>query len=632
MSYAGVHSIGNGKICAYIRGADIFDLMGPYYSTPPLLKLRCETAGAIEARRLPGTAVWDYSLEGRSSWRDFAAADRPVFIRALHAEQPVLWRLSRLTIHYLTRVPASLLSGTPYVLGWCGFVPAGTFFYVNQRDKDGTAVQGYPIADRLFVIAAVSGDAHERSFSEDEAAFSVSSGAIALICGKDETAAWALFDGLRAAGPEGAEALYEEAGEYWRSFTQARLGHFRAAHPIHPAIDEHDERDEHDEVYEKAADDIAVLLKTQQDDSGGILAGCNYHLAYVRDNYGCFRGLLALGCVAEAKKLLGYYAGVHGQYGRVATAQGMGVYAFHNHEHDFAENTGYLVLMAMEYFNRTRDERFLQELAPLLRWALSAQKEHLVDGMLPFSGDETYIAGGVLPRANIQDGSMEATALYHRAIELFLPEAGRLGLADSAFIGEQEKARDEIASTFTRNFIEQGILYCNKPGLYTDTNAPRRRQGVMECGHGFGCSYRTATGRYVCIKCLDVNELQPVPPARYNILSTAFMPLWINSSLVPLPILQSMANEIRQRWNETGLLPSRPDGNITVGYDYGLTIYAVSRLLPDDRKTLESLHRACLDIRDSTGAWVEYYRDGLPQGTPCRPWESAVNIAALLDR
>jgi hypothetical protein len=251
--------------------------------------------------------------------------------------------------------------------------------------------------------------------------------------------------------------------------------------------------------------------------------------------------------------------------------------------------------------------------------------------MLPFSGDETYIAGGVLPRANIQDGSMEATALYHRAIELFLREAGRLGLAGSTFIREQEKARDEIASTFARNFIEKGILYCNKPGLYTDKTAPKRRQGVMECGHGFGCSYRAGTGRYVCIKCLGVNELKPVPPARYDVLSTAFMPLWIDSSLVPVLILESMVKDIRRRWNETGLLPSRPDGTITVGYDYGLTIYAVSQLIPDDRETLESLRQACLGIRDSAGAWVEYYREGLPQGTPCRPWESAVNIAALLE-
>jgi hypothetical protein len=620
MDQAGVHSIGNGKICAYIRGADIFDLMGPYYSTPSLLKLHCGEEGKIEPQRVSGTAIWDYSLDGRDSWRDFTVVNKPVFIRRMKSEKPVLWHLTPVTIHHLTHVPAPLLAGSPFVLGWYGFVGAGTFFYINQREKDGRPVQGYPITDRLFVIIAVSGDMKELSFSEHEAVFSISWGTIVFICGKDENAAWTLFEELAAGGIHDGAAgeLCAETQDYWRRFTEERLRHFYAAHP---GIDA---------VYERAADDIAVLLKTQQDDSGGILAGCNYHLAYVRDNYGCFRGLLSLGCLEEAGKLLRYYAGIHGSYGRVATAQGMGTYAFHNHEYDFAETTGCLVLMAMEYYIAAGDENFLQELAPLVRWALSEQRKHLTSGMLPFSGDETYIAGGVLPRAHIQDGSMEATAFYHRAIELFLPHAERLGLADSAFIREQKGAKEGIASTFVQNFIEDGVLYCNKGGLYNNQSAPKRRHGVMECGHGFGFAYRTETGRYVCIKCLGVNDLESVPPRRYSILSTALMPLWIGSSLVPRPILRSMVQDICRRWKETGRLPSRPDGDITVGYDYGLTLYAVSRILPDDKEIPESLRRSCLGIRDSAGAWTEYYKDGVPQGTPCRPWESAINIAALL--
>jgi len=36
-------------------------------------------------------------------------------------------------------------------------------------------------------------------------------------------------------------------------------------------------------------------------------------------------------------------------------------------------------------------------------------------------------------------------------------------------------------------------------------------------------------------------------------------------------------------------------------------------------------------LRDSTGAWVEYYDKGKPQGCRCRPWESALSVTALLD-
>lgn len=38
-------------------------------------------------------------------------------------------------------------------------------------------------------------------------------------------------------------------------------------------------------------ENIAVLIKAQQGEDGGVLAGYNYHLAYVRDQYGTARGL-----------------------------------------------------------------------------------------------------------------------------------------------------------------------------------------------------------------------------------------------------------------------------------------------------------------------------------------------------
>ena len=37
-----------------------------------------------------------------------------------------------------------------------------------------------------------------------------------------------------------------------------------------------------------------------------------------------------------------------------------------------------------------------------------------------------------------------------------------------------------------------------------------------------------------------------------------------------------------------------------------------------------------MDLRDSSVSWVEYYVDGYPYNTPCRPWESSINIAAAL--
>jgi len=611
-----VHSIGNGKVCAYIRGADIFDIFGPYYSTPPLVQLLlCDTSEALTIKRLEGSAVWEYSLNGFCSWSDFTAPEDPVFYRKIGEGKKIPWKLHRLAVEALIPIPVTLLEGTRFTEGWCGSVPAGTFFYSTKRDRDGRPLQGYPITDRLFVIIAVSGDCEVHSSGRDEVSFSMSGGDIIIICESGEEEGWEIFEKTKS---KKADDIKVKTMVNWQDFTQRRLSVFNKHFP-------NMNRD-----YEQAADDIAVLLKTQQDQSGGILAGCNYHLAYVRDNYGCFRGLIALGCLEEAKTLIMYYIKVHENYGKVSTAQGMGIRAFHVHEHDFAENTGYLVLMVMEYFGLTGDTTMLKISAPLIRWALSLQRNHLQNGMLPFSGDETYIAGGILPRSHIQDGSMEATLLYHRGLELYLPVAKSMGLEDEQFLRSQEEAMNEIAETFEKNFVENGILYCNKPGLYDEKSAPPRRPGVMECGHGFGVSYRNKKGRYVCIECLDNNDLEPVPPKQVMLLSTAFIPYWVNSSLVPSSILRNMLKIVCAEWYKTGKLPSRPDGDMTVGYDYGLTLYALEEGLPEESRAIESIVKAMISVRDSAGAWVEYYRSGVPSGTPCRPWESAVNIAALL--
>jgi len=45
----------------------------------------------------------------------------------------------------------------------------------------------------------------------------------------------------------------------------------------------------------------------------------------------------------------------------------------------------------------------------------------------------------------------------------------------------------------------------------------------------------------------------------------------------------------------------------------------------------EAVYNRALQMVDPTGAWAEYYLNGSPQGTRCRPWESAINIVALLN-
>lgn len=51
-------------------------------------------------------------------------------------------------------------------------------------------------------------------------------------------------------------------------------------------------------------ENIAFLIKAQQSEDGGIIAGHYYPMAYIRDQYGACRGLLALGLFEEVRRNL----------------------------------------------------------------------------------------------------------------------------------------------------------------------------------------------------------------------------------------------------------------------------------------------------------------------------------------
>ena len=73
-------------------------------------------------------------------------------------------------------------------------------------------------------------------------------------------------------------------------------------------------------------------------------------------------------------------------------------------------------------------------------------------------------------------------------------------------------------------------------------------------------------------------------------------------------------------------MPSNAEGNRSLGYDYGLFLYAMSMLKHSLRVPALA---AMLEVLDETGAWVEYYDNKKPFNCRCRPWESAINIDAI---
>jgi hypothetical protein len=386
----------------------------------------------------------------------------------------------------------------------------------------------------------------------------------------------------------------------------------------------------------QAVDDTAVLLRAQQSVEGGVLAGHNYHMCYVRDQYGASRGLLALGHVKEARAILEFYWGVWQRYRRIHNAQSAGVDgAFHIHENDEVEITGYLIRQAFDLAEHDGDWDFTGRIFPMLAWAWEAQARHLVDDMLPFNGDETYIAGGILPRSTLNDGSAEATLLFIDGGEKLLRWAGQTRRWNAAALEERERLHASVRASFKRNFWQNGQLVTNNPARRQKAVLPRFRHGVCErcvvegTVRGIEWTERNALGRYLCPRCLAIGSFPAADSRIYALQSVSLTPFYFQSSLISPEMLSPVVHAILEQYQTTGRLPSRPDdpNGIAVGYDYGLLLYALTSLRHPAARQLAG---QTLALIDPAGAWVEYYVNHRPQGTRCRPWESAVNIEALI--
>jgi len=588
-----IYAIGNGEAMAYGQGAEWTEAMGPVYSTCRAFSLRWAPGTEKEtvSTRKTGSSAWVHVLCG-GTITDAASRKYHCLIRHFNLPETVTLdiefahnQLTENTGWYDGADQAFLIT-----------IPAGTPVY-----------NWYPSREHMWVQLLLRGGA---SIADGKLTMQ-GAGDVLLCAAGDYPQLIAASRTLLAASSEDILAsVAEEDAEMW-SRRSARMPELKD-HPLKA-----------DAL--RAADDVAMLIRAQQGKEGGVQAGHNYHLGYVRDQYGVFRGLLSVGLWEEAKAILGFYRDVFARFGKIANAQSMGNHGiFHVHEYDETEITGYLALQAADMLRITGDTEFFRSLIPLIRWALNSQLHLLHNGMLPFNGDETYIAGGILPRDCITTGALEATYLFVSGAEACLPIIKSL-LGEEDWMADVETAVADVRARYEDNFRRPEGYVCNSLKRMEGLAAPEVRHGVcMKC-HAFGWNHRVGDNWYVCSRCLPTaaDESQT---REYFIKSVVTMAVYTGSNMLDKDLLKSEIEGFLAAYRATGILPSRPDGSRCLGYDYGLLLYAAKffGLEADD------LLAKMLEIRDGARAWVEYYENNLPTGTCCRPWESGINIEAAL--
>lgn len=610
--HGSVHCLGNGHLCVYEQGPDIIQVFGPPYSATTIGTVTLEGADVTcESRRVRGAAIWRHEIardgEAIAAFTDFVDIDTPCLVRMIHATEPV-------TFVYTPEPDLRIAGHTTAAMDERGAV--GGLLIETPIGKPLVPFGRYPLPFAVFNQFVWTGNVQvehaEESlrliFAPGDSELYVSGGPCVDQC----------IARMEAALGSPAEALLSRTMDAWQRFT-AEGKDFEATLPADVPMRER---------LVQVLDDVAVMIKAQQAAEGGVMAGYPYHLGYVRDQYGVHRGLVALGHEEMSRDILEFYFEVFERGGMIRNAQAFGVPGvYHVHENDDVEITGYIMLQAFDYLQRTGDVAFIKQILPMLAWAWDVQQPHLVEDMLPFNGDETYVAGGILPRSALNDGSAEATLLFIESGERLLDFAEEHGLWDSALIAAGRNTVTRVREAFRPNFWRDNRLITNNPARVAAGEMPASRHGVCERCITVQWTRRTENGRYVCVECFGEEPLPAVEPQAYQLQSVSLTPLYFHASLPAVEELRPQVEGIFSEYQRTGTLPSRPDGGVAVGYDYGLLLYALTEI---GHSGARAFYEKTLSLADDTGAWAEYYRDHAPTNTRCRPWESAINVEAIL--
>ncbi len=601
-----LHFIGNGRVAMAGEGADIVQLFAPCYSIPGVMTLKL-TGNEITAHnyRIFGSAGYLTKLTVNGDTvgeiTDYTHHTLPVFIRRLRLTRSVTCKLES---PFRTVNTDNLYAGR--AISRLFEIPDGTaVFSKSKTDKetfcqlllspDCTESEGtvtFPAGESHLIF--VGGDYGESG-----------TGSFANCITLSETMLTADLDGI-----------YADFLSHWHEVFNAITVDRTALASVLDA----------DELIES----VAAALITQTSSEGGVIAGAFYHLAYGRDMYGVFRGYIALGLYDYARRMVTYMCDTYRTKGYMPNASGMGMSCSHRHENDDVEQTGYYLLELLDYAEKTGDMDFLRARMDYANYLLAAQEKHLKNGMIPFNGDETYIAGGIFPRGGIDHGSMEATALYIGAATRLLDACEKHGLMESDQIATHRALADFARASFVESFTDGDTVYINNPRRATVGDTPLYRHGVCHRCLWMTNLLRTPEGGYLCPACFG-SAPAPVSTERYSTDCALWMAVFAGCTLLPEATLKTALTRSVEAIRKSSYGETNPAN--TVGYEYGVILYTLARLLPPEalpayRDLLDEL----LADRVTGAVWTEYYRNGKPSAASCpyRPWESAINLCGIL--
>jgi len=618
-----IFPIGNGNMLVYEQGPNINRLFGPPYSAPSYLQMfvnEKERTLRVESKREKNTAIWHHNVYNGSKligqMTDYILPDKDVFFRDVDMKEELGFKVtvpSGINVYPMKNY-FSYINNEP-VASILLSIPMGSTFFVRNPSPEELS---------MFIVATGNIDISDPLKVEFNIKFKTGKGRLILSSGK--------------AYPETVENMEQvlknpetfwigQTRKYWYDFSSRRFdftSKIPATHPLRDRILD-------------AIDGVSTAIKCQQSTSGGVMAGHQYNMAYVRDQSGVLRGLLALGYFKDARAIIDFWIRKYSLFGNVLTADGMDNDAARLPlTNDEVEGPAHLIQNCFIYYKYTKDEEFLKKAFPMMQWAFEVQLSHIAGGMTEFSGDETYMAGGTL-NCSVYQGSAESTLLFINGGEKLLNWVSGQGLWPA---GKVEKYRQIIADAkakYKDNFIVDGKLYANNPLREKMANLPRFRFGFCSMHSEnqntplITWTERDDKGRYICPDCRKKapgNRGLENSEKRYVLNSVSLVPAYIESDMFTTAEIEEIIKPGVELFKTKGSVPSNLEGIRSLGYDYGLLLYNLVKL---NSPLKEDALKKMLDVLNTVGAWDEYYDNDKPYNCRTRPWESAVNVDALVE-
>lgn len=588
MQTSGMRVLGNGAIVAHLDGAQLTWCVGPEFTMPTALSARygLRDGGPLtsSSTRAPGTMEWYSSLADGphplGTVHDTVAPSSPCYLADVDLTEPLELRLD--FPHADRVVPTRTADGVSVLVRVDRFGP----------------VFVYPTGAEAFAGVHLSGSAPIELRHDG--------GSVTLMLAPGSYT-WQVRLGRRlsevlAPLPGSARSAGACATEHYRRTVNGalpdgeRLDALLRAHGVESPL-----------PGAQLIEASAYLITAQQSADGAFIAGPEFPLAYLRDSYGVSRALLDLGLTERAAALARFRVAKWQRFGDLANAESIGHDRIrHRHENDGAEAPGYAMLQALEALA----DDAVDGLGDMLDWCWRAQLASLRDGVVPFNGDETYVAGGFLDRSFLRYGSFESTLVMIRSGERY---AEFLAPRDALRAAAVRAVVERTASGFAERFAgPAGWLTAARVAETVE-----ERHGVCEACHDYPTwLVRNTGGRFVCVRCLDA-DLPPAAWREIGVPTAQLLPALFPGPPVPDQTLVDAAHVA------AGVLldPSARSN----GHDVGMCLMA----LPDDDPHVPLLLRQAVGRFDRDAGWPERFRGDQPDGSRRRPWETALNLLAL---